>query len=209
MRLPQGNHTQSEQIMPALMPTDFYADVTFLGQVKNRDAKLASEPLAEVMARFDGPEGEAHGGLTRLSDSRVTAQYKKGTVIRNTRQFSILSAEELALIAADMGMDAFDPRWVGASIVLQGIPDLTLVPPSSRLQFPSGATLVVDMENRPCVLPAPVIDAEHPGKGRAFKPAANNRRGVTAWVEREGLIRMGDRVRLHIPDQPVWTHSPK
>lgn len=194
--------------MPALKPTGFYADVTFLGHVKDRDAKLASEVLTGVMARFDGPEGEAHGGLTRLSDSRVTAQYAKGTVIRNTRQFSILSAEDLALIATEMQLDEFDPRWVGASMVLRGIPDFTLVPPSSRLQFPSGATLVVDMENRPCVLPAPVIEAAHPQKGRLFKPAAANRRGVTAWVEREGLIRIGDRVRLHVPDQPAWPHLP-
>lgn len=192
--------------MPALVPTEFYADVTYLGRVSDRNAKLASDPLAEINARFQGPDGEAHGGLTRLSDSRVTAQYKRGTVIRNTRQFSILSAEELSAIADDMGLPSFDPRWVGASMVLRGIPDFTWVPPSSRLQFPSGATLVVDMENRPCVLPGPVIEAEHPGFGKTFKTAAKNRRGVTAWVECEGQIRLGDRVRLHVPDQPRWPH---
>ncbi len=192
--------------MPALIPTDFYATVTFLGHVQDRTAKLASDALSQITARFSGPDGEAHGGLTRLSDSRVTAQYKKGTVIRNTRQFSVLSAEDLDLIAADMGLADFDPRWVGATMVLRGIPDFTLVPPSSRLQFPSGATLVVDMENRPCVLPAPVIDADKPGFGRKFKRAAERRRGVTAWVECEGVIQMGDRVRLHIPDQPAWPH---
>jgi hypothetical protein len=29
---------------------------------------------------------------------------------------------------------------------------------------------------------------------------------VTAWVEREGEIRLGAKLRLHIPDQPVWPH---
>ena len=78
------------------------------------------------------------------------------------------------------------------------------MPPSSRLQFTSGATLTVDMENRPCHLPAPVIDEDAPGHGKAFKAAAKGRRGVTAWVEREGALHLGDEVVLHIPDQRVW-----
>jgi hypothetical protein len=67
-------------------------------------------------------------------------------------------------------------------------------------------TLVIDMENRPCHLPAKPIDAEGPGNGKAFKAAAVGRRGVTAWVEREGVLSVGDELRLHIPDQPVWPH---
>mgnify|MGYP002633032399 CR=1 FL=1 len=192
--------------MPALIPTEFYGEVTFLGRVEDREADLASASISSVIAGFEGPDGEAHGGLTRLSDSRVTSQYKKGTVIRNTRQFSIVSEEDLSAIASDMGLGAFDPRWVGASMVLRGIADFTLIPPSSRLQFPSGATLTVDMENRPCVLPAPVIERDVPGFGKAFKPAAGHRRGVTAWVECPGIIKTGDRARLHIPDQPRWPH---
>jgi hypothetical protein len=27
---------------------------------------------------------------------------------------------------------------------------------------------------------------------------------VTAWVEREGVLRLGEMLRLHIPDQPAW-----
>jgi len=192
--------------MHALKPTDFTGTVTFLGGVKDRAAQLASDALPEINATFAGFAGESHSGLTRPSDNRVKAQHPLGTEIRNTRQFSICSAEELALIAAEMGIDAFDPCWVGASMVITGIPDFTLVPPSSRLQFSSGATLTVDMENRPCVLPAPGIERDRPGYGRKFKPAARARRGVTAWVEREGLISLGDSVRLHVPDQPRWPH---
>ena len=144
--------------------------------------------------------------MTRPSDSRVLAQYKRGTTIRNTRQFSILSAEDLAAIAAKMGIDSLDGALVGANMIVSGIPDFTHLPPSSRLQNEAGATLVVDMENRPCTLPAKPIEATLPGKGRAFKPAAAGRRGITAWVEREGTLRLGETVRLHIPDQPVWAH---
>lgn len=194
--------------MPALKPTDFTATVTFLGAVSDRQARLGSDALDELFASFAGFTGESHAGLTRLSDNRVTSQYPLGTEIRNTRQFSIMSQEELAAIASDMGLEEFDPRWVGASMVISGIADFSLVPPSSRLQFSSGATLTVDMANRPCVLPAPEIDRDHPGGGRKFKPAANGRRGVTAWVEREGVIRVGDQLKLHIPDQPPWPHHP-
>ena len=105
-----------------------------------------------------------------------------------------------------MGLGALDPAWTGASLVVEGIPGFSRVPPSSRLQAPDGTTLVVDMENRPCHLPARVIEEDAPGFGRAFKAAARGRRGVTAWVEREGVLRVGDALRLHVPDQPAWPH---
>jgi hypothetical protein len=50
-----------------------------------------------------------------------------------------------------------------------------------------------------------VIEGHRPGRGKLFKRAAEGRRGVTAWVEREGRIALGDVLRLHIPDQPVWS----
>jgi len=190
--------------MPALKPTGLEARVVWLGRVADRAANLLAEPLEAVDLSFAGIAGEAHGGLTRPSCSRVVAQHPKGSEIRNVRQLSILSAEEMADIAARMGADALDPAWLGVSLVVEGIPDFTHVPPSSRLQAASGATLVVDMENRPCHLPAPVIEAHIPGVGARFKAAAAGRRGVTAWVEREGRIAIGDMLRLHIPDQPVW-----
>jgi len=190
--------------MPALVPTEFIGTIAWLGIVPNRDASLASTPVAELIAGFGGVAGEAHGGLTRPSCVRVAAQYKEGTEIRNTRQFSILSAEELATIASEMGLAEIDPAWVGASMVVSGIPDFSHVPPSSRLQGASGATLVVDMQNRPCTFPARVIETAAPGAGKLFKPSAVGRRGVTAWVEREGMFRVGDTIRLHVPDQRAW-----
>jgi hypothetical protein len=189
-----------------LRSTQFAATVTWLGRVADRDEALQSAPVESLALGFAGPEGEAHGGLTRPACSRVSELYPRGTTIRNVRQLSILSVEEMALIAAEMGLDRLDPAWLGASVVVEGLPDFTRVPPSSRLQGPDGVTLVVDMENRPCQLPAKVIEGLHPGKGRGFKPAAMGRRGVTAWVEREGKLTIGDSLRLFIPDQPAWAH---
>lgn len=192
--------------MPALMPTSFTGQIVWLGRNTDRSATLRNEPLTEAMATFAGFEGESRAGLTRPSCSRVVAQHKKGTTIRNVRQFSVVSAEELDLIAAAMGVDAIDPAWVSASVVIRGIPDFTHIPPASRLQTQDGTTLTVDIHNRPCHLPAPVIDEDAPGHGKAFKTAANGRRGVLAWVEREGMLRIGDTVTLHVPDQRAWDY---
>jgi len=190
--------------MPALLPTPLVAEVTWLGRVPDRAAGLRAEPQDAIAAGFAGPEGEAHGGLVRPACSRVAAQHPPGTPIRNVRQFSILSAEELAATAAAMGLARLDPAWLGASMVVAGLPDFSHLPPSSRLQNAAGTTLVVDMQNRPCHLPAREIDADAPGHGQAYRRAARGRRGVTAWVEREGPLALGDALRLHIPDQRPW-----
>ena len=190
--------------MPALKKTSHTARVVWLGTVRNRDEALASRSEDTLRLTYAGPAGEDHGGLTRPSCSRVTSQYAKGTEIRNTRQLSIISVEELAIVASEMGIDTLDPSLVGATLVIEGLPDFAHIPPSSRLQAPSGATLTVDLQNRPCTLPHPVIDAVHPGLGNRFKQAAKGRRGVTAWVECEGDIHVCDSLSLHIPDQRPW-----
>ena len=190
--------------MPALEPTDHYATVIWLGRVADRAAKLSSDPAETLDLTFAGVAGEAHSGLTRPSCSRVLSQYARETEIRNTRQLSIVSVEELAAIAVEMGLDQLSPDLVGASVVVEGIADFTHVPPSSRLQSDSGVTVTVDMENRSCNLPGREIESVHPSFGAAFKRAAAGRRGVTAWVEREGRLSIGDRLRLHVPSQRGW-----
>lgn len=194
--------------MPALKATDFHATVCWLGTVPDRAARLESGPVERLELTFAGPAGEDHGGLTRPSCSRVLGLYPRGTEIRNTRQLSVLSDEELAEIAAGMGLDRLDPGLLGATLVLRGLPDFSRLPPASRLLARNGACLAVDMENRPCTLPARPIETRHPGFGARFKPAAKGRRGVTAWVEAEGALALGDRLRLFIPDQPRWAGLP-
>lgn len=192
--------------MPALVPTDFTARVFWLGYqpVPVEKLVITAKPLEVMPLTFAGYEGEVHAGLTRPSCSRVLKQYPRNTEIRNVRQLSVVSAEEMAEVARDMGLAAMDYAWVGASVVLEGIPDLTHLPPSSRLQGQDGVTLVVDMENLPCQEPAVTIERALPGQGKGFKRAAEGKRGVTAWVEREGVLRLGDVVKLHVPAQKVW-----
>lgn len=194
--------------MPALIPTDHLARIVWIGTVPDRNASLRARPADVLILGWGGPEGEAHGGVTRPSCSRVAALHPRGTEIANARQVTIVSRDDLDAIAADMGIEALDPALLGATLVIEGVPDLSHVPPSSRLQGPDGATLVVDMANRPCHLPAREIDREVTGAGAAFKVAARGRRGVTAWVERPGALKIGDGLRLFVPDQPAWPHLP-
>jgi len=92
-------------------------------------------------------------------------------------------------------------------VVFSGIRDFTYLPPSTRLQFPSGATIVVDMENYPCSQIDEVVARHHPeAKGKVVKRAMH-KRGLTAWVERKGVMRLGDEVSIFIPPQRIYPHG--
>lgn len=190
--------------MAELRPTDYYAKITWLGKVPLNRPNIRAESVPHAQATYAGFEDDFHGGLTRASCVRVRDQHPKGTEIRNTRQLSILSVEEMSEVAADLDLEALDPALLGASIVLEGIPDFTFVTPGSRLQSQSGVTIVIDVENGPCNFPAKEIENEAKGHGKAFVAAARGKRGVTAWVEREGLLAVGDTLRLHVPNQRAW-----
>ena len=192
--------------MAELKPTEYYARIVWMGRVPENRKNIRSEAIDTAFASYAGFEGDYHAGLTRKSCVRVRDQHPIGTEIRNVRQLSILSAEDMAQIATHIGMDRVDPLLLGASLVLEGIPDFTFVPPGSRLQSETGTTLVVDVENGPCNLPAREIERDAPGHGKAFRAAAMGRRGVCGWVEREGQLSVGDTLRLHIPDQRPWAH---
>ncbi len=189
--------------MPVLRKTEFTGEVVWLGRVP-AGASIRAEAASSLSLGFAGVSGERHEGENRASCVRMANIYPKGTEIRNVRQLSVLSEEELLATAAEMALDKLDPSYLGVSILLRGIPDFTHVPPSSRLQGPDGVTITIDMENRPCVIPGREVEADLPGHGAAFKPAAQGRRGVTAWVERPGVLSLGDSMALFVPDQRAW-----
>ena len=190
--------------MPTLRKTEFTGEVVWLGHVPAETGTIRSGAADQIDLRFEGQAGARHEGVNRVSCIRVRDLYTEGTEIRNVRQLTILSAEQLDTIAAEMDLETLDPGLLGATLVLRGIPDFTHIPPASRLQASSGLTLTVDMENLPCLYPAREIEMEQPGHGAAFKPAAANRRGVTAWVERPGTLTLGDSLTLFVPDQRAW-----
>ena len=185
-------------------------DSKYRGVVKSlcihtdKQKDISTTPSDAVNVSFAGFEADSHTGLTRQACVRVKKQYQSGTVIRNTRQISIVSAEELQKIAEAMNIALIQPEWLGANLCVDGIPDFTHVPPASRLLFSGGAALVIDVENEPCKYPADIIDKHYPGSGKLFVKNAMHCRGVTAWVEREGLIRVQDEIEVHVPVQRQW-----
>jgi MOSC domain-containing protein YiiM len=168
---------------------------SIVGRVKallsspDRASGLEKEPVDRLALVFDGIVGDCHSGRVRASDSRMVTQYPAGTPVANTRQVSILSSEELDEIAAALGIPRLKPEWVGANVVTAGIPDLTLLPPASRRYI------------------GEVIDKHHPGHGAGFVKSATHKRGVVAWVEREGGIALDDAIVLHLPPQRLWHHG--
>jgi hypothetical protein len=171
-------------------------------------SSLVTTRQREATVTFEGFAGDRHSGITRPSDGR-TPQYPRGTEIRNSRQVSLVSTEELAEIAAAMGIPAILPEWLGANLITAGIPRLTQLPPSTRLFFDGGAVLVVEGENPPCPAPGKIIQEQHPDVTALvarFVEAAQGKRGIVAWVEMPGVIREGDEVRAEIAEQVF--HSP-
>ncbi|MCY1035037.1 MOSC domain-containing protein [Corallococcus sp. BB11-1] len=169
--------------------------------------RFVTREVPEVQVSFEGFVGDRHAGLTRLADVR-TPWFPKGTVIRNTRQVSVVSREELAEVAGTMGIPNVLASWLGANLELVGVPRLTHLPPGTRLFFPEEATLVMEGENQPCIHPGRAIEAHHPdmkGLASRFVKAAWRKRGLVGWVERPGLIRAGDQVRVMLP--PPVTYS--
>jgi len=155
-----------------------------------------SRPHIEI--NFEGVVDDRHAGITRAADARVP-HYPRGTPIRNTRQLSIVSVEELPGIAAALGVPVVPGAWLGANLVIEGIAHLTRIPAGSRMFFPDGAALAIEGENLPCTGPGRIIAAHHPGiSASQFPKTAMHLRGLVAWVERPGMIHAGDTVEVRI-----------
>lgn len=157
---------------------------------------------------FEGIPGDRHSGFTRLSGGREP-WYPRGTEMVNERQISILSVEELAEIAKRMELDELKPEWIGANIVIEGLPSLTLIPPRTRLVFEGGAVIRVDGDNAPCRVAGRAIAENVPGReglDLLFPQKARRLRGLVGFVEKSGVIKAGEAVTAHIPEQ--WIYDP-
>lgn len=169
-------------------------------------AAVESTARPELMLTYAGVVGDRHEGLVRPSGAREP-WYPRGTPMRNERQLSILSAEELAEIAAVLDLPEIPGEWVGANLIVSGIPHLTRLPPRSLLLFPSGATIRIDGDNDPCRKTGKAIMAQVPGRDDielGFVKAAMGKRGLVGWVEREGAIRAGDAVKVRTWRQAAY-----
>ena len=169
---------------------------------------FVTSAVDELVLGFDGIDGDFHAGTTRKSGGREP-WYPRGTEMRNERQPSIVAADELAQIAAGMGISRIEPGWIGANLVLGGVPRLSMLPAGTMLFFADGVTLKVDGQNAPCRLAgrsvaknAGIEDVE---AGALLFPKHGRRlRGLVAWVEKPGRIVRGEQVSVRIPEQWIY-----
>lgn len=171
--------------------------VTGLG-IADQQGEFVTRALEVATLGFAGLEGDRHAGLTMRAGVRQPWLPRKAEV-RNTRQLSLVSEEECARVAATLKLPRVDFRWLGANLLVAGAPALTATAPGSRLVFPSGASLVIDGDNPPCRQAGAAVARESRGPAglaSRFPGAARGLRGLVAWVERPGSIRVGDEVRL-------------
>ena len=159
---------------------------------------FVTRPLDLAVVTFAGLEGDRHAGLTAKAGVRQK-HLPRGAEIRNARQLSLVSVEELEVIAANLGLPRVDSRWLGANALVKRAPSLTKMAPGSRLVFSSGAVLVVDGETEPCRKAGQAIAKAVGGDASLaarFVKAAHRLRGLVAWVERPGTMRVGDTLAL-------------
>ena len=138
-----------------------------------------------------GPDEGVHSGL-----SRVQSMVGHTGVLTATSSGGRMPAERQVVIPwGDRPIVARDPGhpWPGA-----------LPPPAPATVYELRRQIAVhDARGR-----AVTVD----DRGRLSAPPAamvsqtGSRRGLTAWVEREGTLSLGESVALFIPDQPVWAH---
>jgi hypothetical protein len=166
---------------------------------------FATRPVDALDLDLQGIPGDRHYGFARRAGAREP-WYAKGTAMRSGRQLTIVSVEDLAAIAAAMDLPAIDPGWIGANVLVRGIPDFTLLPWGSRLFFGDGAVLVNEGDNAPCRYAGAAIAAANPGRAgldRLFVKAARDLRGIVASVERPGRLAAGP-VKLLVPPPKHW-----
>lgn len=167
-----------------------------------------TEAVEALSLGFDGIAGDVHAGPTRRSGGREP-WYPRGTEMRNERQLSLVAPDELMIVAGRMGIAEVKPEWIGANLLIDGVPRLSMLPAGSLMFFKGGVTLKVDAQNGPCRIAGRAI-AENAGMADReagallFPKVAKRLRGLVAWVERPGTISRGEDVSIRVPEQWIY-----
>ena len=169
---------------------------------------LSKRVCPTLQAQVNGFSGDKHEGAERKTWSGE--KQPKGTVRRNERHWSGVSVEELAHITERLQLtEPLSAATLGANLCIEGIPEFSLLPKGSRLEFPSGAILTVEEYNPPCIeMGAQIADKYSTQTGESLRsnawlrPAAG-RRGVVGVIDIPGEICLGDEVEVLVYVEPV------
>jgi MOSC domain-containing protein YiiM len=160
----------------------------------HRFSKLPVEAIT-LQAGF-GVVGDAHYGVTVQHRSRVA----RGPSAPNLRQVHLVGAELLDELVAQGFRVA--PGVIGENVTTRDV-DLLALPTGTRLELGDAAALEITGLRNPCVQ----LDNNQDGLMRAVldrDPAGAliRRAGVMAIVLRDGVVRAGDPIAVHLPAGP-------
>jgi hypothetical protein len=172
--------------------------------IADKPNTFVTNKISEAELDYGGIPGDLHFGLTKSAGAREP-MYPRGTTIFNRRQISIVSIEECAIIAERLGVEYILPEWLGANIALESFPNLTKLTAGSRILFPSGAGLLCEGDNPPCIHPGKVIQQIYPDQPKLssrFVKASLGIRGIVCVVERPGKIVSGETAKITVQNPP-------
>jgi MOSC domain-containing protein YiiM len=163
-----------------------------------------SSQTNEAAFSFEGILGDRHLGLTYHAKTNHP-EFKGKIEVKNTRQISMMSVEELALIADELGVSEIKAEWIYTNILVSGIPHLSQIPAGARFFFSGGLILFNEGENFPCNTAATIVQQQYPqieGIQQRFIKAAFHKRGLLAWVEHPEKLKIDSDFEVALP--PVW-----
>lgn len=168
-----------------------------------RGHNFSKQPALEIRLLTGlGVAGDAHMGETVKHRSRVA----KDPTQPNLRQVHLIQSELFDELAA-RGFSV-KPGDMGENIATRGI-DLLGLPEAARLEIGAEAVVEITGLRNPCVqidnfqngLMQAVLERD--AQGTLIRKA-----GVMAVVIRGGDIRVGDPIRLHLPEGPARALKP-
>ena len=174
---------------------------------------LGKEICKSLDVHLSGFAEDRHNSFERQAWAGDDKQ-AEGTRRRNERQWSAVSVEELAEISDAMDLqESLSAADLGANLCLSGIPKLSHLPKGSIIRFPSGAELIVEEYNPPCLDMGKYIAANYNTNSGdkladvSFSAAAKYSRGLVGVVEVPGVIAVGDDVIVIPYKAPAWANK--
>ena len=172
---------------------------------------LNGEATEKIWFDLHGPRGDSHSGFSRKLSGhdgvyRRTSALEKGHPVFNWRTWTALAREEIIQFEESLGV-TIPQGCLLENLTLTGIPNLSKLPPTSRLVFPvrdgQQTILAVWEENSPCHLVGQRL-ADHygdPDLKKRLIAEAQDKRGVMGLVLSEGRVEVGDEVQVFPPVQ--------
>jgi len=94
---------------------------------------MAGEPVDALEVDLAGIRGDRHYGFEARSGGRLKDQYERGQIVRNSRQWSAISKEELNAISKNLNLENRLSSEklagiIGINMLIEGVPNLSELP---------------------------------------------------------------------------------